>query len=193
VLIAVGAWALFLRDSDGGDGEAAGEGPTRVDVKPGLVVSESVGAEAAFPEDQRNLLVKKVRTYVEAATVEPLRTGRPAKGLEALFDAGALAALQGPDGEVMLDQGLPEVTGKLTAVTAPVAINALADGNGAWVMASARIVLDVKGGLDDGTLRIARQGELLFVPEAGDWKITAFDMVVERKGPDVNNSERQTQ
>jgi hypothetical protein len=187
VVIGVGSWALFLRDDGDSNGDEAGPSGTKVVIPAGDVVTETVAAPAPFPEDQRTMVVKQVRKYVEVATVDPLRSARPAQKLDTVFDAGAMAAVQGPDGEAMLDQGLPKVTGKLTARSAPVAINALADASGAWVMASARIDLDVEGVVDDGTLRIARQGELLFVPEAGNWKITAFDVLVERKGPGVND------
>jgi len=192
VVIAIAIWAILLRDGGGGSDDQPGVGPTVVQVDPGEVVSETVGPAAPFPEDQRDILVRKVRDYVEAATIEPLRSGRPAKGLEPIFDAAALTTLQGPDGAVMLDQGLPEVTGKLSAVTEPVAINALADGTGAWIMASARLNLDVTGRLDNGKLKIIRIGELLFVPDGGDWKVTAFDVVVERSGPGVNAKKGQT-
>jgi hypothetical protein len=189
VVIGVGSWALFLRDDGGSDGEEAGPSGTKVVIPAGEVVSENVAAPAAFPEDQRNIVVKQVRRYVDVATVKPLRSARPAQKLNTVFDAGAMAAVQGPDGEALLDEGLPKVTGKLTARSAPVAINALADASGAWVLASARIDLDVEGSVDDGTLRIARQGELLFVPDAGNWKIAAFDVFVERKGPGVSDGD----
>jgi hypothetical protein len=191
VLVFVGVWAVFLRSD--GSGEAAGPSGTRVEIEPGEVVTESAGESVPFPDDQRDLLVERVREYVEAATGKPLRTAEPASGLEEVFDLGALAAVQGPDGTVMLDQGLPEVTGKLIARSTPVAINVLADSEGAWVLASARIELDVKGGLDDDkSLRISRRGELVFTPEAGDWKITAYDIFVERKGPGVDDAKGAT-
>ena len=191
VLLLVAVWAIFLRDDgdSGGEDEASGTGPTVVQVDSGDVVSETVGPAAPFPEDQRDVIVQQVRDYIEAATVEPLRSGKAAKGLEKIFDPAALTALQGPDGAVMLDQGLPKVTGKLKAISQPVAINALADNTGAWIMASARLNLDVTGGLDDGTLKIVRTGELLFVPDAEGWKVTAFDITVDRSGPGVGGNQ----
>lgn len=188
VLLLVGAGAVLLRDH-GDEAAGAGPAPTKVRITAGEVVTESTGAPVPFPDDQRALLVEKVRSYVETATVKPLRSAEPATGLDRVFDLGALAAVQGPDAGVMLDQGLPEVTGKLTARSTPVAINALADSQGAWVLASAHIELDVKGALDDGkALRISRRGELVFTPDAGDWKITAFDVFVERKGPGISDA-----
>jgi hypothetical protein len=186
-LIGVGGWALFLRDNGDGDGDEAGPSGTKVVIPGGEVVSETIAAPAPFPEDQRSMVIKQVRRYVDVATIRPLHSARPTQKLDTVFDAGAVAAVQGPDGEAVLDQGLPKVTGELTVRSAPVAINALADASGAWVMASARIDLDVEGGVDDGTLRIARQGELLFVPDADSWKIAAFDVFVERKGPGVSD------
>jgi hypothetical protein len=190
VVVLVAVLVIFFRDGNDSNGDDdAAFGPTIVQVDPGNVVSETAGPAATFPEDQRDVIVKKVRDYVEKATVEPLRSGKAAKGLDQIFDAAAITALQGPDGDVMLDQGLPQVIGKLKAVSQPIAINALADNAGAWVMVSASLDLDVKGGLDDGTLQIVRTGELLFVPDAGEWKVTAFDVAVERKGPGTRGNQ----
>lgn len=190
VLIGVAVWAVFLRD---GSFEDSGPSGTKVEVTPGQVFSETVGEPIAFPDDQRDLLVENVRSYIETATVHPLRSGEPAEGLEEIFDPAAVTSIQGSDGEVMLDQGLPEVTGKLSAVSQPVVITALADASGTWVMASAQISLDVRGGLDDGTIRIRREGELLFVPDAGGWKIAAYDVFVARSGPGVGDKGGRTE
>lgn len=187
VLIGLTVWAVFLR---GDSSEGTGPHGTKVEVPAGEVFGDTVGEPLPFPEDQRQLLVEQVKNYVETASVEPLRSGLPATGLEQVFDAGAVLSLRGPDGTVLLDQGLPTVTGKLTAIAQPVAIYALADAGGNWVMASAQVTLDVTGGVEDGKIRIHREGELLFVPDAGAWKVTAYDMFVERKGPGVGGGNK---
>jgi hypothetical protein len=187
VLIGFTVWAVFLRDDSS---EGTGPHGTKIEIPAGEVFSDTVGDPVPFPEDQRQLLVEQVKNYVETASVHPLRSGRPATGLDRVFDPGAVMSLGGPDGTVMLDQGLPAVTGKLTAIAQPVVIYALADASGTWVMASAQVKLDVTGGVEDGKIRIHREGELLFVPDAGAWKVTAYDMFVERKGPGVGGENK---
>lgn len=159
---------------------------TNVSLQLGNVSADSAGPPAQLAPEQSQAIMKVVGDYLEAATVDPLRSAKPAGDLSALFDAGALARVTGVDRGVMLDEGLPKVTGDLDIAAQPVGIVALADRSGTIVLATATIDLDIKGvtamkGVEP--LRILRRGDLVLAPDpSGAWKVTAFNIAVARTG-----------
>jgi hypothetical protein len=157
-----------------------------VSLRLGNVSADSAGPPAQLAPEQKQAIMKVVGDYLEGATVDPLRSAKPAGDLSALFDAGALARVTGVDRGVMLDEGLPRVTGDLDIAAQPVGIVALADQSGTIVLATATIDLDIKGvtvmkGVKP--LRILRKGDLVLAPDpSGAWKVTAFNIAVARTG-----------
>ena len=158
---------------------------TNVSLQLGDVSADSAGPPAQLAPEQSQAILKVVGDYLTAATVDPLRSAKPAGDLSALFGAGALARVTGPDRPVMLDEGLPKVTGDLNVTAQPVAVVALADQGGGIVLATATIDLDIQGvtAVKGAPLRILRKGDLVLSPDAsGAWKVTAFNIAVARSG-----------
>jgi hypothetical protein len=158
---------------------------TNVSLQLGDVSADSAGPPAQLSPAQSQAILKVVGDYLTAATVDPLRSAKPADDLSALFTAGALARVTGPDRPVMVDEGLPKVTGDLDVTAQPVKVVGLGDQAGAIVLATATIDLDIQGVTADkgAPLRILRKGDLVLSPDpTGAWKVTAFNIAVARSG-----------
>jgi hypothetical protein len=158
---------------------------TSLSLQLGNVSTESAGQPAQLTPEQANAVLKVVTDYVDAASVDPLRSAEPAGDLSAIFDAGALARVAGADRAVMVDEGLPKVTGDLTVTAKPVDVVGLADQGGAIVLATASLDLEITGDahVKAGPLKVARRGDLVLAPDAaGVWKITSFNVLVSRTG-----------
>jgi hypothetical protein len=172
-------------DSSATSSTAAPRAKTNVAVPIGEVVADSAGPPAQFSPEQSQAVMKVVTDYVTLATVVPLRTGKPAGDLSGLFDGGALAAATGVDRPVVLDEGLPKVTGDLNVLGQPVRIVALADQDGGIVLATATLDLAIGGAIKapGSPLRILRKGDLVLAPDAsGAWKVTGYNLAVARAG-----------
>ena len=137
VLVVAAIVALAGCGGGGGDDEQVAPAQsttvvpnTNVSLQLGDVSADSAGPPAQFTPEQSQAILKVVGDYLTAATVDPLRAAKPAGDLSALFDAGALARVTGPDRAVMLDEGLPKVTGDLNVTAQPVAVVGLADQGG---------------------------------------------------------------
>jgi len=172
-------------DSSSTSSTAAPAAKTNLAVPMGEVVADSAGPPAQFTPEQSQAVMKVVTDYLAVATVFPLRTAKPVGDLSGLFDAGALAAATGVDRPVVLDEGLPKVTGVLDVVGQPVRIVALADQNGGIVLATATLDLDIQGAtkVPGSPLRILRRGDLVLAPDAGGaWKVTGYNLAVARAG-----------
>jgi hypothetical protein len=158
---------------------------TNVSLQLGKVSAESAGPPAQVTSEQSQAIMKVLGDYLQIASVQPLRSAKPAGSLSALFDAATLARVTGVDRGVVLDEGLPKVTGKLDVVALPVDIVALADQNGAIVLATVKLAVDTTGVTESagGPLHIVRTGDLVLSPDAsGAWKITAYNFGVARTG-----------
>ena len=158
---------------------------TTVSLQLGNVSTDSAGPPAQLSPEQANAVLKVVTDYVDVASVDPLRTARPAGDLSGIFDAGALARVTGVDRAVMVDEGLPKVTGDLAVTAKPVDVVALADQGGAIVLATASLDLEITGDahVKAGPLKVARRGDLVLAPDAsGAWKVTSFNILVARTG-----------
>jgi hypothetical protein len=151
----------------------------------GEVVADSAGPPAQVTPEQSAAVMKTLSDYLLLAIVAPLRTAKPAPDLAGLFDGGALAAVTGVDRPVVLDEGLPKVTGELNIAGQPVRIVALADQRGGIVLATATLDLDIQGAtkIAGAPLRILRKGELVLAPVGGGaWKVTGYNLAVARAG-----------
>jgi hypothetical protein len=177
----------------GGDGASRPAKPhatvrvphTNVSLQLGDVSTDSAGPAAQLSPEQSQAVMKAIGDYVTVATVNPLHTAKPAGDLAGVFDPAALARVTGVDRGVMVDEGLPKVTGDLDITAQPVAVVALADQNGGIVLATAKLDLDITGqtGSDAGPLHIVRRGDLVLAPDAsGAWKVTSYNVAVARTG-----------
>lgn len=186
------AAALFAGCSGGGGSDSSSTSSTaapaaknNIAIPLGDVVADSAGPPAQFTPEQSQAVMKVVSDYVAVASVFPLRTAKPVGDLSGLFDGPALAAVTGVDRPVVLDEGLPKVTGDLNVVGQPVRIVALADQGGGIVLATATLDLDIQGAtkVPGSPLRILRKGDLVLAPDAGGaWKVTGYNLAVARAG-----------
>ena len=158
-----------------------------VEVTPGAVrvASARLDPPVAVDDATRAQILDTVKRYVQAASVDPLHTGRGAATIAPLLTAAAGAWAKGPDRAVILDEGLPPATGAITAKAAPVPITVLADPTGTLVLATAGLDLTVASTTARGPVAIHRTGSLTLAPDAGAWKIAGFDLSVQRSGKGV--------
>jgi len=165
---------------------------TKVDIALGDVSADSAGAPVTIAADQSQHVLDAITTYVKGATVEPLRSGKPATAdFGAIFDATTLASATTTDRGVLLDEGLPKVTGDLTVTSQPVTLVGLGDQSGNLTLITAALSVDVTGvtKVKDVPLHVIRNANFTLQPDpAGTWKITAYDVVVARDGAGLSST-----
>jgi hypothetical protein len=177
----------------GGGNETATKKPTASQPIPGTkltlqlgdVSADSAGPPAQLTPDQAQAVLNVMRDYLTIATVQPLRSGKPAGDLAGVFDPTAIATVNGADRGVIVDEGLPKVTGELDVAAQPVTVVALADQTGAIQLATAKLAVDITGGTNvkGAPLHILRQGDFVLAPDAsGAWKVTQYSVTVARSG-----------
>jgi hypothetical protein len=122
--------------------------------------------------------------YVTVATVNALRRGAVAPAeLPWVFDGAAVARMAGPDAGAVVDQGLPKAVGKLMVTTPPVPLTVLVDSDANPVAATAKLALVVSGRTAQGRFLLKRTGDLTLLPDgANGWRVTGWDLAVERSG-----------
>ncbi len=188
------ALALVATGCSGGGGGTKSAVKTtvkaRVEVTRGAVGIASARLDPPVVVDDavRNQMLDTVKRYIQAATIDPLRTGRGGPALAPLFTASAATRVQGSDRAVLVDEGLPSATGDITAKTLPVAITVLADQTGNLVLATAEFDVSVGTQTAHGPVKIRRVGQLTLAPDAGIWKIAGFDLSVRRDGKGITDT-----
>ncbi len=189
-LLVVAGLIFFLQSGGGGGGSTAKKKSVSANVKLTLggIQNVNAGAEATLPDDATNQIMKSIGEYVDQGLVAPVKTSKPAKDLSGLFDAGAATAIQGPDKDVLFENGQPPRTGDFKPSAQPVVITALSDGSGQFALASAAFTYNADVGVKGGTLTTARNITLTFVLENGQWKISGYDVSVTRQGAEVEGS-----
>jgi hypothetical protein len=174
----------------GGGGSSAKPAPKptvgSVDLAAGPVTVASAGAQVALPDTVRDQVLGALKRYVQTATITPLQTGKPAGDLAPVFTADAVARAQGSDRGVLVDEGLPKATGDVVAKAPPVALTGLADGSGTIVLVDATLALTVDTETGRGPVKIQRNGDLVFAPDAGSWKVLGFDLQAARSGKGID-------
>src|SRR5436190_5806600 len=101
--LAVIALVIALVSGGGGDDETAKKKPaatqpipgTKLTLQVGDVSADSAGPPAQFTPEQAQAVLKVMRDYLTIATVEPLRSAKPAGDLGGVFDPGAIATVNG--------------------------------------------------------------------------------------------------
>jgi hypothetical protein len=180
------ATAVGIAGCSGGGSDAdAGTVPRRrvsLEVSAGPVAVEAAGTTAGTLSDQdRDAVVDVVRRYVTAGTIAPLE-GKPVGDLAPLFSTAAAPGLVGPDRAALVDEGLPEATGRATATAAPLAITALSDSAGAIDLVGTALTLDVAAKTAAGPVAVKRAGELVLTRTPEGWKIDSYRLLVTRDG-----------
>jgi hypothetical protein len=201
VVVALGA-ALTLAGCSGGGGADAANTTTSappkttVDIPLGAVSSDSAGAPVTVAADQSLDVLDALTTYVKGALVQPLRSGQPATAdFGAVFDPTTLASATTSDRGVLLDEGLPKVTGDLTVTAQPVALVGLGDQSGGLTLITAALVVDATGATKakGAPLHVNRTANFVFQPDpSGTWKITAYDVSVTRDGAGLSPTTTST-
>lgn len=153
--------------------------PAPVSFTIGTLDVQAVRAEARLPDDVRAGLKATLDLYLDRAVLGPLRSGRGAGDLSAVFTLEALEHLAGPDREVLVDEGLGPATGaEARAATADLTVLMGADGAAAVV---ASVHLRVVGTTVGAPLSVERAGELLLVDGEGGWKVGGYDVTATRE------------
>lgn len=189
-LLVMAAVIFFFVRSDGGSGSSASTKKSvsgNIKLTLGGIQNANAGAPATLGDDAANQIMAAVGQYVDTGLVAPVKTGKPPTDVSGLFDAGTQAAIQGPDKDVLFENGQPKLTGDFKPAAEPVVITALSDGNGQFVLATAGFTYRADEGVEGGTLNTARTIALTFTPDNG-WKITGYDVTLTRQGAQVEGS-----
>jgi hypothetical protein len=188
LVIAILAFVVLSGGGGGGKDAPTFKASTAVDLKVGDAKVEGVNFTKAvtISDDAKNKILAGLGTYVENAIVEPLRKGKANDTkLVTTFDAAAAAKVP-TDRATLTDEGLPKAVGEIKVTTPPVALTGLSDFDGNLILVSAVVDLQITSRAEKGTTKIHRFGTFVFAPDpGGDWKITAWTIVVTREGVGV--------
>ena len=134
-----------------------------------------------FPDDVKAAVMATLNSYLSTAVVQPLRTGRPPRGVEALFTAAAGPRLAGPDRAALVEEGAE--SGNVRKDKADVKLTALTGPGGEVVLVTAQLDIALLVASRTGRLGVARAGEVVLVPEANAWRIDSYDLRTQRDRP----------
>lgn len=154
--------------------------------KPGRSFTLAEPGVAAFntppllPVEAKTGVQTVLNEYLERAVLTPLASGR-AGDLAPLFTASALERVNGPDRPALVDEGvvnatdiaLGRATAKLTALVGPEGVHLIVAG----------ISLVVTGKVNGTPMVIQRSGELTLLVDGDTWKISSYDVRVDRDVP----------
>ena len=133
-----------------------------------------------------------IRTYVDdRGRSSRCGRGSPPATCRRCSIAGTLAKATGVDRAVMLEEGLPKVTGDIVVAGKPVSFVGLGDQSGNLVLVTASVQFTVDGTIAGikVPLHIEQRGDLVLAPDAsGAWKVTAYHMAVTRSGGGVDTT-----
>lgn len=139
-------------------------------------------SEIPLPDAARTQIVAAIQTYIDKGIVASLR-GAKTPDLSDIFEPAVLTKLEPAELDTLLDRAIgpaTSVTGK--ALTA--SITSLADQSGTFVLASVDIAIELSAVVKTKQVELKRSGSFVFAPDpTGTWKITGFDLTVNRAGP----------
>jgi hypothetical protein len=185
VVILLTVLAVVLFAGGGGSGKAKHKAikvSANVKLVAGQVKNENAGAAAQLSADAQATILKSVARYVDDGVIKPAEKHRKAADLSPLFDQGAAARQAGFDRAALYEESLPKVTA-LKAQADPVELTGLSDANGAFVLVTAKFNLTLDAKTEAGAVTVKRATELTFAPQSNEWRITSYDVRVERSGP----------
>lgn len=187
-LVVVGSGACSKDKEDDGEKKAAPVTTTTSTAltAPPTIALQITGLEANGTQAPDEATVAAVKATLDAwlagAVVGPLFTGQPAGDLSAAFTPAALQrVLNDPVARsTMVAEGLPPATTSITATQAAATLSSVAgpDGVPAVIAAGLDILLRATGPTVDVDLNY--YGEVVLVPEAGSWKIDAFEVTTKQ-------------
>jgi hypothetical protein len=126
--------------------------------------------------------------YLDAAVLTPLFSGGPAGDLAPLFTSPAVDRVtKGPDRAAIIDEGLPP-TDDLRADRSIATLTALAGTDGVVSVVSATLDLRLTGQAGGAPVTVTRTGDLVLLPDAGTWKIDAYDIRASRTVADATTT-----
>ena len=188
LLLAGAAIAAGCSGDSGADTAATTRsGDVQIDITAGPVAVEAAGAPATLADGDRDAIIDVVRRYVAAATLAPLR-GKRVGDLAPLFTPAARAGLEGTDRAALVDEGVPEVTGRARSTSFPVGLTALSDRAGAIDLVGASFAYEVAARAENGPLTVKRSGELVLTRSPEGWLIDSYRVTVERDGAGLGPS-----
>lgn len=190
-LLVLAAVIFFFVRSDGGSSPSKKSVSANVKLTLGGIQNANTGAPATLGNDAANQIMAAVGQYADKGLIAPVKSGKAPTDVASLFDAGTQTAIQGPDKDVLFENGQPKLTGDFKPAAEPVIITALSDGNGQFVLATAAFTYRADEGVEGGRLNTARTIALTFASDNG-WKITGYDVSLTRQGAQVQGSTTAT-
>lgn len=150
-------------------------------VVPAVDVQSMKPGPAALPADVKAKVEATLNAYLAKAVIEPLYTGQPPVGLDAVFTPVALARLLpgSPDRAALLEDTRP-AEGVLEPEKENASLTALAAQDGSIALVSAAIELNVLFTTTAGRVRYQRSGQLVLIPWADGWRVDSYDVVAKR-------------
>lgn len=178
--LAVGALAAFPTGAS-----AAKKPKAVVKLAPGELTVYRVAGDnpATIPDEVRDKVIATLTAYMNAATVNALKTGTVDEGaLAGTLAPATVARAAGPDRAALVDEGLPVAVDRVTVKALPITLSGLADADGRVVVVTAGVTATTRTKTEKGAVKITRKGEFVLSPEGDTWKIDGYDLVVDRTG-----------
>ena len=154
------------------------------------LAGEEVPATGAtsLPGPVLNGVLATLNRYLDGAVVSPLRSGRAAADLPAIFTASAAQRLAGPDRATLVEDVVPGVSRSGRVDDASARLTGLLDSGGSILVVAAKVDVVLRTGASGAETRVARSGELVLVPDGGAWRIDGYDLRVTREPVGVASS-----
>lgn len=159
----------------------------------GSLTVQAAGTATPFSPALASSIRDLINEYIAAGITRPLFTGASVSGMSTLF-APSLASRVGPSGPdfaALSDQGVPVMTAVTATAKAPLALVGLED-HGQFVMVGGEFLLTVRGTTAQGPLTVSRTGNFVLEPVHHQWRITGYDIVVNRADGQTSTSQRAT-
>ena len=182
-MVVIAAVAIGVLALGGGNDATTATRPTSSNAGPGVTFTlkpatsppTAQAPRRRSPQAQAQQVLGTIRTYVDTAVIKPLRSGKPAGDLSSVFDAGTLARATGVDRSVMLEEGLPKVTGDIVVTGKPVSFVGLGDQGGNLVLVTAVGAVTVDGTISGSRRRSTSSKAATSCSrptQSGAWKVT---------------------
>ena len=147
------------------------------------LAGEEVPASGAtsLPGPVLNGVLATLNRYLDGAVVAPMRSGRAAADLPAIFTATAAQRLAGPDRSTLVEEVVSGASRSGRVDDAAAKLTGLLDPGGSILLVAAKVDVVLRTGAAGAETRVARSGELVLVPDGGAWRIDGYDLRVTRE------------
>ena len=136
--------------------------------------------DALLPHEAKDGAQTLLNQYLDRAVLTPLQSGR-AGDLAPLFTAAALDRLNGPDRAALVDDGVPGAS-EVSLDKAIASLTALVGPEGVHLIVAGINVI-VTGKVNGTPIVVQHSGELTLVVDGDAWKISSYDVKVDRDLP----------